>query len=167
MILCGREFGPELIARLHQSGSDRSRRALSRQLCQWLDWKGPSGTWQTTNARIALKRLERLGLIQPAARANPLAGPRKAPPPAAPAWPPVRGSLAQMGPVELVLVGRRDRRAFRQARQLLEAFHPRGARLCGSQLRYLIRCPHGLLGGHLFQRGGAPGASARAVDRLE
>ena len=146
MIICGREFSASLIERLNQSGTDLSRRALSLRLCQWLDWKGPSGNWQTTNARIALKRLERLGRVKLSARANPFAGQAKIQAPAAEKLPPVRGSLAQIGPVELVLVGSRHSRAFRQCRQLLEAFHPLGGRLCGSQLRYLIKCPQGILG---------------------
>jgi Domain of unknown function (DUF4338)/Transposase DNA-binding/Transposase Tn5 dimerisation domain len=148
VIICGREFSPELIERLNRSGTDLSRRALSRQLCQWLDWKGPSGRWQTTNARIAVQRLERLGLIELPARANPFVGkaqPRRAKP-GAKNWPPVRGALAQIGPVELVLVGSRHSQAAGQCRQLLETYHPLGARLCGSQLRYLIACPQGLLG---------------------
>jgi hypothetical protein len=60
--------------------------------------------------------------------------------------PPIRGSLEQIGPVELVLVGSRHSRAFGQCRQLLRQFHPQGERLCGAQLRYLIRCPQGELG---------------------
>jgi len=60
--------------------------------------------------------------------------------------PPIGGSLAQIGPVELVLVGRRHSQVFRQCRQLLQEFHPLGYRQCGAQLRYLIRCPQGVLG---------------------
>ena len=66
--------------------------------------------------------------------------------PAAVALPPMGGSLAQIGPVELVLVGSRHSPASRQCRQLLQEFHPLGYRLCGAQLRYLIRCPQGVLG---------------------
>src|SRR5205814_1868133 len=40
----------------------------------------------------------------------------------------------------------RHSQASRQCRQLLQNFHPSGTRLCGSQLRYLIRCPRGILG---------------------
>ena len=64
MIICGRQFSPELIARLEEAGGKLSRRALSGEICRWLDWKGPSGNWQTTNARIAIKRLERSGLLK-------------------------------------------------------------------------------------------------------
>jgi hypothetical protein len=149
VIICGRELSPEVIARVNQQGRGLSRRALSRELCQWLDWKGPSGRWQTTNARIALKRLERSGLVDLPKPANPFAGQLKTggrKRAAAPKLPAISGTLEQIGPVELVLVRSRHSETSRQCRGLLEAFHPLGFGLCGMQLRYLIRCPKGLLG---------------------
>lgn len=148
MIICGREFSPALIERLNQRRDDLSRRALSRELCQWLDWKGPSGEWQTTNARIAISKLERCGLVKRPTQVSPFPGKNKKKP--VPGRPrqlaPISGSLAEIGPVQLILVGHRHSQAGRQCRQLLESFHPLGARLCGSQLRYLIRCPQGIAG---------------------
>jgi Domain of unknown function (DUF4338)/Transposase Tn5 dimerisation domain/Transposase DNA-binding len=148
VIICGRNFTPELIARLNATGRELSRRALSRELCSWLDWKGPSGTWQTTNARIALHRLARAGHVALSPRATPLVGAPGAAraAPAALALPPMAGSLAQIGPVELVLINSRQSKASGQCQQLLRQFHPQGSRLCGAQLRYLIRCPLGVLG---------------------
>jgi Druantia protein DruA/Transposase Tn5 dimerisation domain/Transposase DNA-binding len=148
VILCGREFSAELIARLTKAGARMSRRALSRQLCQWLDWKGPSGRWQTTNARIALKRLERSGALELPAASNPFCkkGRRSQASQGAKGLAPIRGTLAQIGPVELVLVGSRHSQASRECRQLLQHYHPLGAQLCGAQLRYLIRCAQGTLG---------------------
>lgn len=137
-----------MIASVSQQGRGLSRRALSRQLCQWLDWRGPSGRLQTVNARIALKRLERSGLVDLPKPANPVAGKLRAAASRKSAWklPPIRGSLAQIRPVELVLVGSRHSEASRQCRELLEAFHPLGFGLCGAQLRFLIACPQGILG---------------------
>ena len=147
VIVCGRELSPAIVERLNRRGRDLSRRALSRQLCEWLDWKGPSGKPQTTTARVALKQLERRGLLQLPPAKVPVGRPK---PRAAKAWaqalPPIRGSLGQIGPVELVLVGSRHSAASGQCRRLLESFHPLGAQLCGSQLRYLIRCPQAVLG---------------------
>lgn len=146
-MICGREFSVELIARVNGASGALSRRALSRELCRWLDWKGPSGSWQTTTARIALKRLEQAGHVRLAPRANPFVrrrrGRRGEPPLA---LSPIRGALAQIGSVELVLVGSRHSALSAQCQQLLRQFHPLGARLCGAQLRYVIRCPQGVLG---------------------
>jgi hypothetical protein len=150
VIVCGREFSSELIARLNQTAPGLSRRALSGQLCQWLDWKGPSGHWQTTNARVALNRLERSGLIQLPEPARAFAHRSSRRPSRSQAarleLPSIRGDLAEIGPVELVLVGSRHSQASYQCRCLLEQFHPLGYRLCGAQLRYLICCPKGILG---------------------
>src|SRR5947208_12220484 len=123
VIVCGREFSPELIARLNERGGALSRRALSRQLCQWLDWKGPSGGWQTTNARISLKRLQSKGLLDLPKPAKSVGRKPKSSGSKARALnlPPIRASLAEIGPVELVLVGSRRSETFRQCRELLEA----------------------------------------------
>ena len=148
MILCGRKFSPELIARLNASPRDWSRRALSFQLCQWLDWKGPSGTFQTTMARIAIQRLKAAGHLKLAPATSPFLPkkPRRSIWLQEPKLPPIRATLSQIPPVELIRVGSRHSHSARQCRHLLERFHPLGARLCGSQMRYLISCPRGILG---------------------
>lgn len=147
VIVCGRELSPAIVERLNRCDDDLSRRALSRQLCEWLDWRGPSGKPQTTTARLAIQQLERRGLLD-LSPAKPFPGRTQCR--SSHAWakalPPVLGSLDQIGPVELMLVRSRHSQASRQCRRLLEAFHPLGANLCGSQLRYLIHCPQGPLG---------------------
>lgn len=148
VIICGREFDSELIARLNETGRDLSRRALSRQLCEWINWKGPSGKWQTTCARVALRRLEARGELKLPARLTPFVGQARnlRARLVGLQLQPVRMALEQIEPVELVLVGSRHSRAARQCRCLLENFHPLGARLCGAQLRYLITSAQGILG---------------------
>jgi hypothetical protein len=148
MIVRGREFSSDLIARLEKVGSALSRRGLSRELCQWLDWKGPSGKWQTTNARLAIKHLEGCGALRlnaPAVFGRP-SKQRAVAVPTLEQLPTISGTLEQIGPVELILIGGPRSRDGRQCRQLLEQFHPLGSKLCGAQLRYLIRSPEGVLG---------------------
>jgi hypothetical protein len=148
MILCGRKFSPELIARLNASPRDLSRRALSLRLCEWLDWRGPSGTFQTTMARIAIKRLEAAGHLKLPPAASPFL--RKKPGrsicPQQLNLPPIRATLSQIQPVELIGVGSRHSPSARQCRHLLECFHPLGSGLCGSQMQYLISSARGILG---------------------
>lgn len=148
MVICGREFSAEVIARVKSASCALSRRALAHELCQWLDWKGPSGSWQITNARLALRQLEHTGQVRLAPRANPFARRRRGRcrETARWEWPAIRGTLAQIGPVELVLVGSRHSALSRECQQLLRQFHPLGERLCGAQLRYVIRGPQGVLG---------------------
>jgi hypothetical protein len=146
VVICGREIHAGIIARLEASGAVLSRRQLSRQLCQWLDWRGPAGTWQTTMARQAIRQLEKAGQVKLPVAARLVTTGRRRPDTRGPELAPVAGSLAQIGPVELVRVGNRDSPVARQCRHLLERYHPLGARLCGSQLRYVIRCAQGPLG---------------------
>jgi hypothetical protein len=145
VIICGREFDAEIVERLTAAGATLSRRALSLQLCQWLDWKGPSGQWQTMNARIALKRLECCGAISLPKPAH-CFSPKVCRGVEETQLPTLEGTLSQIGPVELVLVKHRQSRSARACRQLLDQFHPLGSGLCGAQLRYLIRGPTGPLG---------------------
>lgn len=159
MQACGQYFSPDMIERIDatmQAEPELSRRALSRRVCQWLDWRGPDGRWKDMSCRVALKRLEARGALQlPAAQgfpdaadtcqgnedANLLAD-----------LMPVEAPLAAVGPVELVLIGHRRSRPAHIWKALMERDHPLGSGpLCGAQLRYLIRSPHyGWLGGLAF-----------------
>lgn len=60
-------------------------------------------------------------------------------------------SLADLGPIEIVAVTRANKQEHRQWKGLLDAGHYLGSGpLCGAQLRYLVRCPLGLLGALAF-----------------
>lgn len=167
MEACGQRFTPEVVGRIEAMATadpSLSRRALSRQVCEWLGWRSANGRLKEMSCRVAFKRLERQGVLRlPAAR--PLAGMR----PVASARPEglgvaVEASLAEAGPVELVLVGSRESTAAQIWRGLMERYHPRGAGpLCGAQLRYLIRSPqYGWLGGLSFS---SPAWRLEARDR--
>jgi len=133
---------------------DLSRRALSRRVCAWLDWRRPDGRPKEMSCRTALRRLESRGVLRlPTAQpfpgtqhkrgngVGPVEGLR-----------PVPASLATVGPVELVLVGHRRSAEAQTWKALMERDHPLGSGpLCGAQLRYLIRSPrYGWLGGLAF-----------------
>lgn len=149
----GRSFAPELLQELEQMARTASRRQIARHLCQRLDWRGPSGRLQEMGARKLLVTWERAGQIK-----LPPAGP--APPKRrAQAWergaeeslPPLDGALADLGSIEMVLISSRYSKGSRAWNQLLERYHYLGAGpLCGDQLRYLVRCPQGLLGALSF-----------------
>lgn len=155
MLVCGQEFAPALLERITARGREEptlSRRALSREVCQWLDWRAANGQLKQMSARVALKRLDEAGVIE-----LPSAAP--APRPSAkveliPEQCPrsVSMSLGELGVVELVPITERSSDEARVWRALMQRFHPLGAGpLCGAQLRYLIRSPaHGWLGGLSF-----------------
>ena len=64
---CGREFSDADLALLHQFLRDRdtypTRVALSRALCEALDWRRPNGKLKDMSARQALLRMQADGLI--------------------------------------------------------------------------------------------------------
>ena len=105
------------------------------------------------SARKALAQLVRRGHLHlpppqpgpPSARAGLIAPSQSEP------TTPLGGSLEQLQPIEVVLVPSRYSVLSRQWNQLMKRHHYLGAGpLCGAQLRYLIRCPQGLLGAMAF-----------------
>ena len=154
MEVCGQAFTPQVLERIGEvlSGEPSlSRSALSRRLCEWLDWRDARGRLKQMSARVALSRLQRQGLVAlpPAQGAVPPAGELEPPLDEAPM---LSLSLTELGPVELVVIGEGDRALSRVWRGLLARHHPLGAGpLCGAQLRYLIRSARfGWLGGLAF-----------------
>lgn len=125
-----------------------SRSALAERVCDWLGWRDARGRPRLGSARRALALLcQRGAIVLPAAASFP--GRREALTDAPLALTPIACSLEALGPVEIVPVGTAaDRRLYRQLMQ----HHPLGdAPLRGAQLRYLLRCPRGLLGAAAFQ----------------
>lgn len=158
----GRHFDDGLIERIQatvDAEPQLSRGELSRRLCQWMDWRSAAGRLQQMSCRKALLKLHRHGVLRlPEARKGfafqqprtAARRPRRSKPSVAGAE--VRGSLAELGPVEIVPVASRHCRVSQVWTQLMEAHHYLGAGpLCGAQLRYLIRSEaHGWLGALAF-----------------
>jgi hypothetical protein len=131
-----------------------SRRALSRRVCQWLDWRAPNGQLKDMSCRVALGKLEERGLLElPAARL--WSGGRVEPERWAEEFEPIEsfsGTLEELGVIELMAVEERHSEAHRGWRSLLQREHYLGApKLCGGQLRYLvISARHGVVGALAF-----------------
>jgi len=127
-----------------------SRRALSRQVCEELEWRSRNGKLKEMSCRTALLKLERGGQLQLNAVA-PFGGkPKKRAVKSGGEPKPIRSRLEQLQPIELVeVISRRQSQVWRE---LMERHHPLGSGpLCGAQLRYLIRAADGQwLGGMAF-----------------
>lgn len=153
MVVCGQEFTAPLLERVRALVDEQpslSRRALSRQVCEWLNWRSPNGELKQMSCRVALLHLQRRGVLKlPAARtfAQARAGAQGAAPALDPIAP-VHCTLAELGDVEVVPIGSRHSAQHRLWRALLQRYHYLGAgRACGAQLRYLIvSAQHGVLG---------------------
>lgn len=144
-----------------------SRRALSRRVCEWLNWRCANGRLKEMSCRVALGKLARTGLLA-------LPAPRHPPPPRArgmvqahecPDLAPVKARLSELGRIELVAVRSRHCRASRLWRALMQRYHYLGAGpLCGAQLRYLVLSEHyGIVGAAAFS---AAAWRVRARDRF-
>ena len=67
MRLQGQTFGADIIARIRTTISENqetTRSGLSRQVCEWLDWRSTNGKLCEIDARKALLELERSGSCQ-------------------------------------------------------------------------------------------------------
>ena len=135
MVIAGRDFNDEIIARIREtvrSGVDLTRGALARLVCEWFDWRHADGRPKETSCRIVLNKLERRGVIElPPARDVNFA-PRTPRPAESMQWPQFDAGLSRLGAIELVLVNG-DRALSRQWRAMMQAHHPLGdGPLCGA-----------------------------------
>ncbi len=154
MRLYGQEFGAGTVSRIRDAvNADEglTRSALSRQVCEWLDWRTAQGTLREMSCRKALLELEARGKLDlPPSRGRPgekSSGPSEAPISVVQ----VRCTLSELGRIELVPIGGKSEQS-RHWREMFDAYHPlKSGPLCGAQQRYLIRSEHfGWLGGLAF-----------------
>ena len=143
MWLSGQWFGAEVVERIAatvEAESTISRSALSRRVCEWLEWRAPDGKFREVGCRKALLELERRGIVQlpeceevPSFTAE--AAKRRSPPEVAE----VRCSLDELGEVSVVAVTSRYSKSSEIWNGLTEAYHYLGSGpLCGAQIRYLV-----------------------------
>src|SRR5262245_11113463 len=91
------------------SKEDVARRALSREICERLDWRSVDGRVKEMSCRVALSKLERGGKIR-LRPARLFRGQRKYRPMKAPVEAmPIRCGLQKLQPIELVPIRGGDR----------------------------------------------------------
>lgn len=168
MWLSGQWFGLEVVERIAATVKAEpaiSRRALSRRVCEWLDWRAPDGKLREVSCRKALLELERRGHVAlPACEEVPGFAPEAAKRRQPPAMPEVRCRLEELGAIEVVPVTSRYSGASEIWNGLMEAHHYLGSGpLCGAQIRYLVHSSnYGWLGAMSFSA-----AAWRLKDRDE
>ena len=154
MQICGQTFTEEILTRIRSRVRDVStltRTALSREVCEWMDWRDSTGRLKDMSCRVALLKLSRSGLIElPESRGVSFAKPMDAPAMTA-EWLNIETTLAKLGRVWLEPVDGSKACASKLWWEMMRAHHPQGeAPLCGAQLRYSIRSEAGVLGGLSF-----------------
>ena len=141
LLVAGRPVSSQLLAELKQMAAACSRRQLARHLCEQMDWHTPNGARPLMTARLALQRLAQQGhLSLPAAAPGPRRPGRVA---LATSSPPLACSLAELGSLEIVLVGKGGSSSSGQWNQLMQHHYLGPGPLCGAQLRYLVHSPQG------------------------
>lgn len=152
----GQWFGSEVVDRIAgvvAAEPSISRRALSRRVCDWLDWRSANGRLCEVGCRKALVALQRLGCIElPSCEAWAKGKATTVARGVLPLVPAIDGSLDDLGVVDIVPVTSRYSATSRTWNALMQAHHYLGAGpLCGAQIRYLIRSStHGWLGALSF-----------------
>lgn len=155
MVVCGRDFSSEIIARIQakvDADPQLSRRKLSREVCEWLGWRARNGGWQEGGCRKALAELNRRRVLKLPERAKICAESKK---PMDMAVAEVSCTLKQLGEVTVTPIRSRHSAESQIARALLERHHPLGAgRPCGAQMRYVVKSSRwGYLGVLRFSSG--------------
>ena len=157
MQVCGQEFSAQLLRRIQRTVEAEpglSRRALSRRICQWLNWRTALGKPKEMSCRVALGKLQRRGVLDLPRVAPAVVAPsrrgaaRRALPPRAPR----ETSLAALQPIRLLRIEPAAGEASRRWKQIMQDDHYLGAGpLCGAQMRYGLLSSQGeWLGGLAF-----------------
>ena len=144
LLVAGRPVSTELLEELKQRAGTCSRRQLARQLCQGMDWRSPSGGLPLMTARLALQELADQGQLPlPPARPSPQRVPRVELSAAVAPEQALECSLAELGELEVVLVGKGGSALSRQWNELMRQHYLGPGPLCGAQLRYVVRSARG------------------------
>jgi len=157
MVICGQEFKEEIIKQIQttiEMEPEISRRKLSMKVCQWLNWRAPNGKYKDMSCRVALVKLQRMGLIElPETGTNGFhRGQRKCDEQCGQEAFLGECQLEELGEVELVAIESGERKTSQIWNGLMSRYHYLGAgQLCGAQIRYLIKSStQGWLGGVSF-----------------
>lgn len=156
MLVCGQQFTDEIIDRIQatvDSEPTLSRRALSLEVCQWLDWKRPNGMPKEMSCRVALLKLHRKGALNlPDCSASRVSAAKRNGEPLPIGLEPVSCGLKELGNIELIRIDSPKTEASRLWTTLVGQHHYLGAGpLCGAQMRYLVKSSQrGWLGAFAF-----------------
>jgi hypothetical protein len=157
MWLCGQYFNGETVDRIQaaiESEPEISRRALSRQVCEWLGWRSANGKLKEMSCRKALQALHRRGRITlpEQKRSYSFQRSKTGIKQDLPQGVKICCNLKELGKVEIAPITSRYSKASRQWNQLLDSYHYLGSGpLCGAQIRYLVHSEiYGCLGGLSF-----------------
>jgi len=145
----------ERLSRRSQGPAAAPRRELIAEFCRAVGWQDGQGRLCLSSAHVALRRLEKRGLVQLPPMAVRNKGPRARglsdDGEALPELPKLLGGGGKLAGLRLRLIEGEDDPGHRVWNRLIVREHPQGRRpLVGAQVRYLIECPTGIVGAFGF-----------------
>ncbi len=158
MQICGQKFSHERLQQIQgivDASPELSRRALSRRVCELLNWHSSNGRFQEGGCRKALIKLQRAGLLHLPEITRHYSFSRSSLPDINVEIPEVLYSLPELGDIEIIPIGSRKSYEAKVWKSLMNRYHYLGnGKACGGQIRYLIKsAQYGYLGGLSFSSG--------------
>ena len=129
-----------------------SRSALSRLVCEWLEWRSPNGNLKEMSCRKALQKLDAHGLIQlPKAQASSNFTKKTTPYPL-PTISDISCDLSSLEDIEIIEIRSSRSKESREWNAIMNEYHYLGSGpLCGAQIRYIVKsASYGILGALSF-----------------
>src|SRR5438132_8076276 len=142
----GRSFSSQEVASMCEAARDYAGLGITeiaRTICEWLDWKRPSGRLKNHECRLLLERLRDQGLLTlPALHRSGRRGSRTVSITVeSDSQSPIQTTVADLQPLRLVQVLSTDGALFRQ---FIERYHYLGYRIpTGANLRYFVQAGNG------------------------
>jgi len=143
MRICGQEFSTTILNRIQHTidaGPAISRRNLSVQVCEWIDWRSANGKWRDMSCRKALAELDRRGAIRLPESNNLFSFSQTAKPKIKFDLPHLCCGLTDLGEITVAPVTSRYCKDSKIWRIILDNHHYLGSgSLCGAQIRYVVK----------------------------
>jgi hypothetical protein len=155
MIIYQKIFDETILQRIRltiRQEPNLSRSALSRLVCEWLEWRSPNGKLKDMSCRKALQKLDAHGLIElPKARKNnnfSIKRPKYPLPPISD----ITCDLSDLGHIEVIAITNSRSEDSRAWNAIMDEYHYLGrGPLCGAQIRYIVKSSvYGIVGGLSF-----------------
>lgn len=158
MKISGRWVDRQLLERLSrrsQGPATPPRRQLISEFCRAVGWRDAHGRLCVSSAHVALRRLEKRGLVQlppmPTRNKGLQARGLSDDAQALPELPKLPTAAGKVAGLRLRFIQGEEDPAHRIWNRLIVREHPQGRRpLVGAQVRYLIECPTGIVGAFGF-----------------
>jgi hypothetical protein len=155
MDICGQHFSRPLMDKIQEAVRKEpsiSRRELSRRVCDWVDWRSPSGHYKDMSCRKALAQLNRRGLLNLPQPERAYSFEKSVGITIDPVIAKISGTLADLGKITVAPVTSRYSEESKMWFALMERYHYLGSGpLCGAQIRYSIKSSeYGTLGAMAF-----------------